>query len=645
MNFFQAQDNARRNTSRLVFFFILAILSLIIITNLLVLFIFGYFAAGSEMTMEAVLNQFDWKTFWMVGLVVSAVIVIGSLYKIMILSGGGRVVAESLGGSLIPASTNDHNLRKTLNVVEEMAIASGTPVPPVYLLEQEIGINAFAAGFSPSDAVIGVTRGTIEQLNRDELQGVIAHEFSHIINGDMRLNIRLMGILHGILLIGIIGYYILRSVGRSGHRRSSNNGKGAGAILGLAVGLMVIGFTGTFFGNIIKASVSRQREYLADASAVQFTRNQSGLAGALKKIGGSQASSILINPAAPEISHSFFATGVSNFLTSLIATHPPLDKRIIKVDPQWDGKYYFKQDTADQVKEKPETLTTQQRAETVVNTIVTGVALGAAVNNLSQVGQPNDRQLDYAQSLIKQIPWPLVDAARDPYGARAIIYSLVLDNDIGIRRQQMLALKEFGDDGIYELTGKILQEVDKMDSKIRLPLVNLCMSALREMSLKQFQLFRKNLMSLIKMDSKIDLFEWALQKILIRHLDSAFLTAKPTKTKYSQLQKLHKETELLLSVLAYSGNTDIEKANQAFIQATSETEIKNIALLPKEEISLNQLNNAIDKLNMLKPLLKQKLLNACLVCVSVDGEIIQVEMELMQAISDALECPMPLLTS
>ncbi len=645
MNFFQAQDNARRNTSRLVFFFVLAILSLIIITNLLVLFIFGYFAAGREMSMEAVLNQFDWETFWMVGLVVSAVIVIGSLYKIKILSGGGRVVAESLGGSLIPSNTNDHNLRKTLNVVEEMAIASGTPVPPVYLLEQETGINAFAAGFSPSDAVIGVTRGTIEQLNRDELQGVIAHEFSHIINGDMRLNIRLMGILHGILLIGIIGYYILRSVGRSGHRRSSNNGKGAGAILGLAVGLMVIGFAGTFFGNIIKASVSRQREYLADASAVQFTRNRSGLAGALKKIGGSQASSILINPAAPEISHSFFATGVSNSLASLIATHPPLDKRIKKVDPQWGGKYYFKQDTTEQVKEKPETLTTQQRAETLVNTIATGVALGTAVNNLNQAGQPNDRQLGYAQSLIKQIPWPLVDAARDPYGARAIIYSLVLDNDIEIRQKQMLALKEFGDDGIYELTGKILEEVDKMDSKICLPLIDLSLSALREMSLKQFQLFRKNLTSLIKMDSKIDLFEWALQKILIRHLDVAFLTTKPTKTKYSQLQKLHKESELLFSVLAYSGNTDTEKANQAFTKATSQAEIKNITLLPKEDISLNQLNNAIDKLNMLKPLLKQKLLNACLVCVSVDGEIIQVEMELMQAISDALECPMPLLTS
>ena len=645
MNFFQAQDNARKNTSRLVIFFVLAVLSLIIITNLLVMLIFGYLGADNQMNMETTLQQFDWETFWMVGLAVSVVIVIGSLYKTMILSAGGRVVAESMGGKLIPANTNDNNLRKVLNVVEEMAIASGTPVPPVYLLTQETGINAFAAGFSPSDAVIGITKGTIEQLNREELQGVIAHEFSHIINGDMRLNIRLMGILHGILLIGIIGYYILRSAAYSGHRRSSNDGKGAGAILGLAIGLMVIGFAGTFFGNIIKASVSRQREYLADSSAVQFTRNPRGLAGALKKIGGKKSGSILNNPAAPEVSHSFFATGVSSFLASLISTHPPLEDRIRNVDPQWDGKFPVIQYPGNQVKEEIDTMTGSQRAETLVNTIATAVAVDAAVKTLNQAGQPNERQLHYAQSLIKQIPRSLLDAAREPYGARAIIYSLVLDKDTDIRQQQMSTLKEYGDYGIYELTGKLQAEVDNVDAHVRLPLISLSLPALREMSLGQFKLFRKNLTSLIGMDSKVDLFEWALQKILIRHLDAAFLTPKQTQSKYSLLQHLYKESELLFSVLAYSGNTDIDKVKQAFTKAAGQTEIKNIALLPKAEISLDLLNNAIDKLNMLKPLLKQKLLNACLACVSADGKIVPIEMELMRAISDALECPMPLLIS
>jgi Zn-dependent protease with chaperone function len=645
MNFFQAQDYARRNTSRLVFFFVLAVLSLIIMTNLLVMFVFGYFSAENQSSMEAMLQQFDWETFGMIGLAVSAVIVLGSFYKTMILSGGGRVVVESLGGRLIPSNTNEHNLRKTLNVVEEMAIASGTPVPPIYLLEDETGINAFAAGFSPSDAVIGVTRGTIEQLNREELQGVIAHEFSHIINGDMRLNIRLMGILHGILLIGIIGYYILRSTMYSGHRRSSNDNKGAGAIMGLAIGLMVIGFAGTFFGNIIKASVSRQREYLADASAVQFTRNPGGLAGALKKIGGRPAGSKLNNPAAPEVSHSFFALGVSSFLGSLTSTHPPLDERIRKVDPQWDGKFPVILDADNQPKEETGTETEPKRAETLVNTIATAVAIDAAVNNLNQAGQLNEQQLHHARSLIEQIPAPLLDAAHEPYGARAIIYSLVLDKDNGIRQQQMAALKEFGDYGIYELTGKLQVAVDNVDARIRLPLIHLSLPALREMSLAQFKLFRKNLTSLIEMDSKIDLFEWGLQKILVRHLDAAYLTPKPVQTKYSQLQQLQKESELLFSVLAYSGNTDIDTVKQAFTIATGQAEIKNIALLAKTEIKLELLNNAIDKLNMLKPLLKQKLLNACLACVSSDGKIVPVEMELMRAISDALDCPMPLLIS
>ncbi|MGY8814462.1 MAG: M48 family metallopeptidase [Gammaproteobacteria bacterium] len=636
MNYFEAQDSARKITSRLVFFFILAVLSLIVITNVMVMFVFGYFSPEQKIS-------FDWETFWMVGVAITVVITFGSMYKTMILSAGGQVIAESLGGKLISANTSDHNLKKTLNVVEEMAIASGTPVPPVYLLEGETGINAFAAGFSPSDAVIGVTRGTVDKLNREELQGVIAHEFSHILNGDMRLNIRLMGILHGILLIGLIGYFILRSAAFSGRRRSSNDSKGSGGILGLAVGLMVIGFAGTFFGNIIKASVSRQREYLADASAVQFTRNPDGIAGALKKIGSKDVGSVLNNPAAPEVSHSFFALGVSGFLTSLFSTHPPLDVRIKKVDPHWDGKFPILQNPENVEEDKVNTDTSKNRAEAFINTVATGVAIDAAIKNLNHAGQPNEQQLAYAQSLIQQIPPQLINAAHEPYGARAIIYSLILDKDAKIRQQQMSTLKEFGDYGIYDLTATLQSEIDSLDARIRLPLINISIPALRAMSLEQFKLFRKNLMLLIKMDSKIDLFEWTLQKILVRHLDAAFLTPKPSRTIYSELQQLHKEIELLLSMLAYSGNTDKDKIKHAFAEAAEQVGIKNIELLPKTEITLTNLDEALDKLNMLKPLLKQTLLNSCLVCASADGKIVPIEMEIIRAVSDTLDCPMPML--
>ena len=261
MNFFESQDRVRKNTFQLVFLFALAVITLIIMTNLLFMAVLGYINSEQMQSGEMFFQQMDWTTFAIVSAGVIVVVLIGSLYKIMALSAGGKVVAEALGGQLIPQNTDDLKQRKLLNVVEEMAIASGTPAPPVYLLADEPGINAFAAGFTPRDAVIGVTQGCVDHLSRDQLQGVIAHEFSHIFNGDMRLNIRLMGVLNGIVIIGMAGYYLLYSTSFSRRGRSSD--KGAGGILALAVGLMVIGFSGTFFGNLIQAAVSRQREYLA----------------------------------------------------------------------------------------------------------------------------------------------------------------------------------------------------------------------------------------------------------------------------------------------------------------------------------------------------------------------------------------------
>ena len=239
MDFFASQDTAKRNTGKLVFLFVMAVIALVVVTNFLVMFIFGFL--GSEMTSMAAIStvSFDWNTFLLVGLAVVSVILLGSLYKIGSLSGGGARVAEMMNGRLLVAGSGDLHERRILNIVEEMAIASGTPVPPVYLME-ESGINAFAAGYSPSDAVIGVTRGAIETLSRDQLQGVIAHEFSHILHGDMRINIRLIGVLHGIMVLGIIGYHLLR--GGAYSRRSKNSG----GIVFFGLALVVVGFVGIF---------------------------------------------------------------------------------------------------------------------------------------------------------------------------------------------------------------------------------------------------------------------------------------------------------------------------------------------------------------------------------------------------------------
>ncbi|MGZ5577178.1 MAG: M48 family metallopeptidase, partial [Methylobacter sp.] len=336
MNFFQSQDNARRQTRSLILMFILAVIAIVAAVNLVIAMLI--INTGNE-AGAATLPDFNWvmnNLALVAGVSASTIgfISLSSLYKIASLSAGGGKVARSLGATLITAENKDPLRRRLYNVVEEMAIASSIPMPEVYVLEREPGINAFAAGFTTGDAAVTVTRGTLEMLTRDELQGVIGHEFSHILNGDMRLSTRLMGILFGILVIGLIGRAVLNST-RYGTIRSDNSRRDNTAAIYLAgLGLFLIGYIGVFFGQMIKAAVSRQREFLADASAVQFTRQTQGIAGALKKIAAAQQGSELQTVDAEEVSHMLFATGMS--FSSLWATHPPLLQRIKALEPNFD---------------------------------------------------------------------------------------------------------------------------------------------------------------------------------------------------------------------------------------------------------------------------------------------------------------------
>src|SRR5215213_529447 len=336
-DFFQRQSDAQRNTKWLVVMFTLAVIGIVGTTMFATAFATGAMQEQRAFRGDRFPRQsFPWQPTIMSGVAALGLIAGGSLLKTAQLSGGGTVVAERLGGRRVYPNSADLTERRLLNVVEEMALAWGVPVPAVFLLSDEMGINAFAAGHTPSDCVIGVTRGCAQQLTRDQLQGVVAHEFSHILNGDMRLDLRLMGVLYGILLMGLTGRELLRWAAYGGGR-SSNSRRDNGGMYLLAIGLtfMIVGFLGMLFGNLIKAAVSRQREFLADASAVQFTRNPSGIAGALMRIGAAVFGSKLMSPRAAEASHMYFAEGVA----SLFATHPPLDIRIRCIDPDWDGKY------------------------------------------------------------------------------------------------------------------------------------------------------------------------------------------------------------------------------------------------------------------------------------------------------------------
>ena len=338
MDFFERQEQAHRSTKLLVVYFITGVVLLIAVIYLAVVVLFA--GIGSRHRHRSYQEGYGkqselalWNPQLLFGVAVGtlAVIGIGSAFKTMELSRGGSSVATMLGGRLVNSNSTDPDERKLLNVVEEMALASGVPVPPVYVLETENGVNAFAAGHSTSDAVVAVTRGCMKLLSRDELQGVIGHEFSHILNGDMRLNLRLTGIIFGIISLAVIGRILFYT------RGGSRNNRNALPLLGLV--LLFVGWIGVFFGRLIQAAVSRQREFLADASSVQFTRNPGGITGALKKIGGLSYGSKLKNAHAGEAAHMFFGNGMAEPFFGLLATHPPLTERIRAFEPGFNGKF------------------------------------------------------------------------------------------------------------------------------------------------------------------------------------------------------------------------------------------------------------------------------------------------------------------
>jgi Zn-dependent protease with chaperone function len=619
-NFFERQDAARRNTKWLVLMFALAVIGIVGTTFLATALAFG--AAAGEVPVEIP-----------VAASVGALALIGggSLYKIAQLAGGGTVVAERLGGRRVYPNTTDPTQRRLLNVVEEMALASGVPVPPVFLLSEEKSINAFAAGFSPSDAVVGVTRGCAEQLSRDELQGVVAHEFSHILNGDMRLNLRLIGVLHGILLMGLVGGELLRIAGRGGGRSRSRRNNGVAYLLVIGLVFLVIGFVGLFFGNLIKAAVSRQREFLADASAVQFTRNPGGIAGALKRIGAAVFGSRISNARAAEASHMYFAEGVSG----LLATHPPINERIRRLDPQWDGKFPAALPAEAVVGWKPEIAAGFAGGEAVAGaTVPVEVVQHAA----QQVASPTEIHREYVHSLLSAIPQPVMDAVHDPYGARAVLFALLMDRDPQMRARQFQALERSADKGVYKLTHRLIAWIDELDVRVRLPLVDMALPALRAMSRPQFQAFARSFDGQVRADQRLGIFEWALHHILLRHLRPQFEPVRPSVVRYYGLQRLGDRCSVLLSALACASEHDSHSAFEAGARQLPEVTLR---LLPAEDCRLPQLQVALEELALVAPKLRARLVSACAACICADSSVSIAEAELLRAVCDMLDCPMP----
>ncbi|MBF0196929.1 MAG: M48 family metallopeptidase [Planctomycetes bacterium] len=657
MDFFQAQDHALNKTKQLVLLYLLAVLCIIVAVYFAVTFgFYTYVSLSSEGTSRSsLINQFqlisEERIIWSaLGTVI--VIGLGSLFKILELQGGGGAVATSLGGQRVDRSTNDHKQKQLLNVVEEMAIASGVPIPKVYILSRESSINAFAAGWSMNDAAIAVSMGALNELSRDELQGVIAHEFSHILNGDCRLNIRLMGVLFGIMMLSLFGRIMRsmihlspRSSGSSYSRStsSSSRGKGSGkggaiiiAVLVVILLVTIIGYIGSFFARLLQAAISRQREYLADASAIQFTRNPDGLAGALKKIGGHSRMGLLSHPSANEAAHMFFANGIASGMSGSLATHPPLRDRILKIEPGWNGRYprpKRKLDHMAQPARRPSHAIPIPKRRSIE-----GLTLLGTIGTLSR------DNIAVAKELTSHIPHELDRYTRDNIGAQVIIYALIMvDNSLDDALQWKII--ESSEQADYaESIREIYPLVKKLPREIRLTVLELSTTTLAQSGFSNQEDFMALFDKLIGADKKISLYEFCFRRILLERLSRGDrISSSDSSVKYKNLKPIvAKAVSHLLSIVARE-TSGVKNPEELVRVATKLLYVLNgkIVYREKKNNEMAQLNNALDILRSSSFAIRSHCLRAVAYCIKADGKLSPEEAELLRTFCLSLDCPAP----
>jgi Zn-dependent protease with chaperone function len=670
MDFFARQDSARKQTGWMLVFFGLAILS----TSALVYYVilFGLELLGANMVIAKGTNYslklWHPELFFGTFIVTLVVVAFGSILKKSELSGGGPMIAAQLGGRPVVPDSQDFYEVRLRNIVEEMAIASGVPVPQIYLLENERGINAFAVGYRPGNAVVAVTYGTMTGLTRDELQGVIAHEFSHILNGDMRMNLELIGWLNGLTAISGAGKGLLKGCD---HIR----GRGGLALVLIGGGLFCVGAMGSAFAGIIKSLISKQREYLADASAVQFTRNPGGLAGALKKIGGLIYGSRLNCWRAAEVSHMCFGNGLRD---AMFATHPPLKTRIQWLDPGFNGIYpdvtldsiaaslaktegaprphdervqgvsamYGSSDSSQNRFNRADA-SVQQGRRAACDTPRTAGGPPAPINGhalFESIGKPMEQHEETARALIASIPDRVREYAGSPYGARMLIYFMLLDQNPEIQAKQLSILKTMAEPEVFQTLEKALPNIGKIEPALRLPIIDLTIPALRFLSVGQYRSFLKVVRALVDADEQTDVFEFALQRVLTHHLDPLFEgNSRKRPANYYSIRGLVPETSVLLSVLARKCHAFGVEASSAFLAAVDiiDDPKTEFVLIEQSECTWEKLDAALDKLNEGSSLVKKQILSAALTCMMFDREITVEEVELFRAMASTLDCPVP----
>jgi len=635
VNFFVAQDQARRSSRRLVLLYALATLFIVAGVSLVAaaaLYRPAYY--GAQWSLTSFLQQ-QTPTLIAAAVITTLFILGASLIRTAQLSAGGSLVAQQVGGTLVPPATTDLLRSRLRNVVEEMAIASGVPVPEIYVLEREPGINAFAAGFAPGDAAIAVTRGALEMLDRDELQGVIGHEFSHILNGDMRLNIRLMGVLFGIMSLGLMGRMIFRSVRYTG--LGSRRGRGAPVVVILGIGLIVLGAVGVFFARLIKAGVSRQREYLADASSVQFTRQTDGLANALKKIGGFDAGSTLRATDPEEVSHMLFGTG--SRLSGMFATHPPLTDRIRALDPSFRESDYPRVSLRDRehvaatVDDQP----VGQFAADFRHATVSPAAISASV------GRPNAAQIAYAANLRSSIPSLLYDAAHSEQLSYLLVVALLMGAQGPLLERQFVLVSERLGTQRAQLIRRYHDALRQLSPQYRLPLLEITFPALRRRPAPQLAYLIELADRLIALDGIIDLHEFCFYRVLSTNLLQSVNPSQQHRQRRAERQVVRDAAVSLLRVIAHVGHGNDAQRAAAF-RAGMEVfgEWGSICSFDgNTQLSAPEMGGILDLLTALNGTGRQMLLDAVVRVVLFDREITVVESELVRTICASLEIPLP----
>ncbi|HMA99251.1 MAG TPA: M48 family metallopeptidase [Wenzhouxiangella sp.] len=635
MNFFEHQDRARRQTRILILLFSLAVLAVIVSVNAVLLLTLGASNLAASAPGTGLISA-NWDLIAGCTIVTGAVIGLASLYRSLQLRAGGGDIARSLGGTAVEANTDDPLRRRLYNVVEEMAIASGVPVPEVYVLEHEQGINAFAAGFSTTDAAVAVTRGTLEHLDRDELQGVIAHEFSHIFNGDMRLNIRLIGFLFGILILAIVGRKLLFS---ARYARDSRNAAPA-VMIGLVV--VVIGYVGLFFGRWIKAAVSRRREFLADASAVQFTRHPQGIAGALRKIGALYASSFMTSDA-EEIGHMLFAKGMGR---QMFATHPPLEDRILALDPSFKSSE-LKDLAAQMDRHAQARLAEAEKAAARVEASPAGPG-GLPLNPdqlAEQIGNPDLQQILMAAVLAGSMPSALERAAHSDEWAQEVICFLLLSHDPETReRQQLLIAKALGSQSEHQVS-MLWQEGQDLPRAQRLPLLEMAFPSLRRRPQREWVGLLDLINDLVAADGQVDVFEYALGRLTASQIEVLLHPDRFKPGGSKRLADMVQEVCLVVGILARHGHPDDSEAARSAFLAGLKDVVDDAPMLPAEiDDWATRLDQALRRLDQLRLGDKQRLITALARCAMNDAQVVDAEFELLRVIAGLMHVPLPLMT-